>query len=167
MAQSACAFECVATSGASESPATSQNPAQLRCDRSTRMPSRLHARTSSRPAGVSPPPVSDADGKRNGTPSANSFGRDQVRPIERRPRSYQSSRFDRSGLIGSAPSMCTIAATLPSSKSAVEVARVTGSSQSVANSSSAIRAASSWGIGSASGTAYGVSVGSGNLGDGT
>ena len=108
-AQSACAFECVATSGASESAATSQKPASFRCDTSTRMPSRLHARTSSRPAAVSPPPVSGDEGKRNGTPSAKSFGRDHTRPIERSPRSYQRSRFDRSAAIASAPSMCTIA----------------------------------------------------------
>ncbi len=165
--QSAWAFECVATSGASESRATSQNPAQLRCERSTRIPSRLHAATSSRPALVSPPPTSDDDGKRNGTPSAKSFDRDHVGPIERRPRSYHDSRFERSRAIGSAPSMWTIAVTTPSRKSRAEVARPTGSAHNAANSSSAMRAASSCGIGSGSGIAYGISVGSGKRGDGT
>ena len=53
------------------------------------MPSRLHARTRSRPASVSPGPVSGEAGNRNGTPSANAFGRDQTIPTERSPRSYQ------------------------------------------------------------------------------
>ena len=54
------------------------------------MPSLLHARTSSRPASVSPGPVSGDAGKQNGTPSANAFGRDHTSPIDRSPRSYQS-----------------------------------------------------------------------------
>jgi acetyl-CoA C-acetyltransferase len=44
--------------------------------------------------------VSGDDGNRNGTPSANAFARAQTRPIERSPRAYQSSRFERSGAIG-------------------------------------------------------------------
>ena len=74
-AHSAWAFECVATSGASERRATSQKPASLRCERSTRIPSRLQARTSSRPASVSPAPVS---GER-GEPERDALG-ELVRP---------------------------------------------------------------------------------------
>ena len=124
--QSACAFECVATSGASETRATSQKPASFRCERSTSMPRPLHARTSATPASVSPGPVSGDAGNRNGTPSPNAFGRDQTGPSERRPRSYQSSRFERSGAIASAPSRCTIAATDPSRKSSTLRAMRTG-----------------------------------------
>ena len=83
--QSACAFECVATSGAVERRATSQKPRSLRCERSTSSPSRLQRRTSRSPAAVRPGPVSGEPGKRNGTPSAKAFGRLQTSPIERRP----------------------------------------------------------------------------------
>ena len=56
-------FEWVATSGASVSAATSQNPFSFRCDRSSRMRRALQARTSARPASVRPGPVSGGDGK--------------------------------------------------------------------------------------------------------
>ncbi len=122
-AQRACAFECVATIGRLDVSTTSQNPRSFRCETSTRMPSSLHVRTSARPASVRPGPVSGDAGNWNGTPSANAFGRDQTMPTERRPRSYQSCRFDRSSAIASAPSMCTIAVTSPSRKSSTDRAR--------------------------------------------
>ena len=100
-------------------------------------------------------------------PLANAFGRDQTMPIERRPRSYQSCRFDRSSAIASAPSMWTIAVTSPSRKSSTDRARPTGIAHSVSKSSSVIGAASSNGIGSANGMAYGVAGGSPSSGEGT
>jgi hypothetical protein len=59
----------------------------FRCERSSRIPRRLHALTSRLPASVSPSPTSGEDGKRNGAPFANAFGRAQTSPSERSPRS--------------------------------------------------------------------------------
>src|SRR6056297_2649080 len=42
--------------------ATSSTPFALRCDRSTRIPNRLHSRIRALPASVSPGPVSGSDG---------------------------------------------------------------------------------------------------------
>ena len=53
---SAWALEWLATSGAVLSWATSQKPFSFMCDRSTRMPSSLHPRTSALPASVDPGP---------------------------------------------------------------------------------------------------------------
>ena len=113
------------------------------------MPSRLHARTSSRPAARQP---ATRVGRRRESGTARlrrmRSGATRTSPIERSPRSYQSSRFERSGAIGSAPSMCTIAVTRPPGSRRPRSHASTGSSQSAAKSSSAIRAASSCGIGS-------------------
>ena len=49
--QSACAFECVATTGASVASATSKKPRRFRCEQSTRIPRALQARDE-RTAGV-------------------------------------------------------------------------------------------------------------------
>ena len=121
-------------------------------------PSRLQARTrlaAGRRSG--PGPVSGEDGKRNGTPSAKAFGRDQTMPSERRPRSYQRSRSERSGASGSAPSRCMIAVTRPGSKSPTRRAIVTPRPSSAAASSSGdARAPRSGGIGASSGSAYGA-----------
>jgi hypothetical protein len=59
------ALEWVATSGASLMAATSQNPRSLMCERSIRIPSRSHRRTSSLPRSVRPGPVSGDEGQRN------------------------------------------------------------------------------------------------------
>ena len=48
-------------------------------------PNRLHARTSSFPAGVSPGPVSGERGNANGTPWPKMLGRLQTSPSERSP----------------------------------------------------------------------------------
>src|SRR6201999_3685845 len=75
-----------------------------------RIPSSPQRATSSRPASVSPAPVSGLDGARNGTPSPNQFGRLQTGPSERSPASYQNGSASSSGSIASAPSTCRTAA---------------------------------------------------------
>ena len=89
-AQSACAFECVATSGACEVRATSQKPGLVQVRDVDQDPEAVAGadELAARPS-VSPGPVSGEAGNRNGTPSPNAFGRDQTMPSERRPRSYQ------------------------------------------------------------------------------
>ena len=108
---SAWAHACVTTSGWSVTSATSQNPRSLRWARSTRIPSALQARTSARPASVSPGPMSGEAGAANGTPCPNAFGRLHVMPSERSPRACSAGRFPSPGSIASAPSMCMTALT--------------------------------------------------------
>ena len=146
--------------------ATSQNPASFRWERSTRMPSRLQARTRSRPAAVRPAPVSGDDGKRNGTPSAKAFGRDQTSPIERRPRSYHSrdSTDPRRSARRLRDARSPLPARLGSRRRLLHVdrKRCRASRRARLRPAPLPRAGSA----SASGTAYGVSVGSGVRGRG-
>ena len=147
-AHSACAFECVATTGRSEISATSQNPRSFRCETSTRMPSSLHARTSARPASVRPGPVSGDAGNSNGTPSANAFGRDQTMPIDRSPRVVPVLQVRQ--ILGDRLGAFHVhdRGDLAFAEVVDRPARRTGSEHSVSKSSSVIRAASSNGIGS-------------------
>ena len=104
---SAAAHAWVTTSGRSAIAATSQKLRSFRCERSTRMPSSSHARTSARPASVRPP--SEV------TPWANAFGRLHVGPTERSPSAWSAGSSSRPGSIASAPSMCMTASTGPPS----------------------------------------------------
>ena len=88
--------------------ATSQNPRSLRCARSTRIPSSSQARTSARPASVSPGPVSGVEGRER-TPWPNAFGRLQVMPSERSPNACSAGSSSSSASTASAPSMCMTA----------------------------------------------------------
>ena len=97
----------VTTSGRCVISATSQNPRSLRCARSTRMPSSSQARTSARPASVSP--------RSSPTPWPNAFGRLQVIPIERSPSACSAGSSSSSASTASAPSMCMTATTSPPS----------------------------------------------------
>src|SRR5438093_13564398 len=63
-AESAYAFEWLATSGAADTAATSQKPRSFRCARSIRIPSLLHSATRRRPASVSPSPEMEDRGGR-------------------------------------------------------------------------------------------------------
>ena len=101
MLESAQALECVATSGASESLATSQKPCSVICDRSIITLRRLSCFTSSLPASFSPAPVSGEAGNLNGTPCVKRLRRLCVRPdraqaggVERLKRvAFQVQRF--------------------------------------------------------------------------
>ena len=55
------------------------------------MPSSAQRRTSASPAAVRPGPVSGEEGKANGTPCANAFGRLHTGPSERSPAACQRS----------------------------------------------------------------------------
>ena len=98
---SAAAHAWVTTSGRSAIAATSQKLRSLRCERSTRMPSSSHARTSARPASVRPPSEVDAVGERV-RPAPRG-------PSERSPSACSAGSSSRPGSIASAPSMCMTA----------------------------------------------------------
>ena len=82
------------------------------------MPIEAQRRTSASPAAVSPGPVSGEEGKANGTPWANAFGRLHTGPSERSPAAYQRSSASRPGSIASAPSTWATAARTPASRAA-------------------------------------------------
>ena len=83
--QMAWTFECVATSGASESLWTSQKPFSLRCERSIMMRSSLQALDQGAAVVGQARARVRARRKRNGTPWPKMFERLQTGPIERSP----------------------------------------------------------------------------------